>query len=64
VAAKRRGVKFGRPICEAPGNFGEIVRRWEKNEISLNEALEQCHMSRATFYRRLYEFQLLKKAGK
>ena len=64
AAAKKRGVKFGRPICNPPSNFGDIVRGWEKNEIPLEETLKQCNMSRATFYRRLYEFQLLKKAGK
>jgi DNA invertase Pin-like site-specific DNA recombinase len=64
AAAKARGVLFGRPICKAPSNFGNILQRWEKNEILLEEALKLCNMNRATFYRRRYEFQLLKEASK
>jgi DNA invertase Pin-like site-specific DNA recombinase len=57
AAAKARGVALGRPACQAPGNFGDIVQRWEKGEIPFGETLKQCRMSRATFYRRLYAFR-------
>ena len=30
AAAKKRGVKFGRPTKEAPPEFDEIVARWQK----------------------------------
>ena len=30
AAAKKRGVKFGRPIKEMPPNFGEIIAKWDK----------------------------------
>jgi len=58
AAAKARGAALGRPACEVPGNFGDIARRWEEKDIPLAEALAQCRMSRATFYRRLYELRL------
>ena len=57
AVAKAKGVAFGRPACEVPENFKDIVQQRENNEISLEEALEQCHMSRATFYRRVYDSQ-------
>ena len=59
AAAKSKGVRFGRPVKPVPQNFGAIVKQWERKQLSLNEALAQCQMSRATFYRRLYEQQLL-----
>lgn len=60
AAAKKRGVKFGRPTKEAPPEFDEIVARWQKKEIPLEEILREYDMSAATFYRRLREFRLSK----
>ena len=60
AAAKKRGVKFGRPTKEAPPEFDEIVARWQKKEIPLDEILKEYDMSVATFYRRLREFRLSK----
>lgn len=59
AAAKQRGVKFGRPIKEVPEEFGEIVEAWRKRNLEFKEVLKKCGMSRATFYRRLREFELL-----
>ena len=49
AAAKKHGVRFGRPTKEAPQNF-----------IPLDEILKEYDMSAATFYRRLREFRLSK----
>ena len=59
AAAKAKGVKFGRPEKAVPNNFGEIVNAWEEKRLPLQEALEQCNMSEATFYRRLREYRRL-----
>ncbi|MEZ3454643.1 MAG: recombinase family protein [Oscillospiraceae bacterium] len=61
AAAKAKGVRFGRPEKQAPENFANLVRNWEKKKISLSEVLEQCDMSEATFYRRLREYRLCKQ---
>ena len=58
AAAKARGVRFGRPEKRPPENFPELVRQWEKKQISLEELLRQCDLSEATFYRRLREMRL------
>ena len=58
AAAKARGVKFGRPEAPVPDDFGNIVKRWEKGKISFDEAIRECDMSQATFYRRLREFRI------
>lgn len=59
AAAKAKGVCFGRPAKDAPDNFDKLVKQWERNQISVHEAIRQCKMSEATFYRRLREYRLL-----
>lgn len=58
AAAKARGVRFGRPETKTPNEFGEILKRWERNKITLKEACKECNMSRATFYRKVREFKI------
>lgn len=60
AAAKKRGVKFGRPSKEAPPEFEEIVMKWQKKELPLDTILKEYGMSASTFYRRLREFRLSK----
>ncbi len=61
TAAKEKGTVFGRPVKDVPDNFGQLVKRWEKKELSLTEVLQQCNMSESTFYRRLKELRLMKE---
>ena len=61
AAAKLKGVKFGRPESPLPDNFGQIVRKWERKQISINDVTKLCNMSEATFYRRLREYRLTHK---
>lgn len=60
AAAKLKGVRFGRPEIPPPDNFAEIVAAWEAKKIPFAEAVRQCGMSEATFYRRLREYRLSK----
>ena len=57
AAAKARGVKFGRPEIPAPDNFEHIIHIWENKEITTLEAMQQCHMSKSTFYRRIRKYR-------
>ena len=59
AAAKQRGVKFGRPLKEVPEDFGKMVKEWQKGNMDFEEVLKKCNMSKATFYRRLREYELL-----
>lgn len=52
MAAKARGVKFGRRPKTLPPQFDEAWERWKKGEITASEAAKRCQMSRATFLRR------------
>lgn len=64
AAARARGVHLGRPAIEPPPNFDRIVRAWEKKEITMDEALQECKMSITSFYRRRRELKLCKKINK
>jgi len=57
AAAKSRGIHLGRPIKKPPENFAEVVKLWEREKISLDEALEQTGLKQATFYNRLRELR-------
>lgn len=59
AAAKEKGIKFGRPRVQPPDDFAGIVRQWKDNRLSMEDALKQCHMSKATFYRKMHECCLI-----
>ncbi len=61
AAAKAKGVAFGRPSIQLPEDFGQVIRAWERQEINIHQVVCQCHMSQATFYRRLREFRVQEK---
>lgn len=62
-AAKKRGVRFGRPESKVPYNFKKIVKAWEQGNLKIDEVLGKCQMSKSTFYRRLREIRS-KQGGK
>lgn len=61
AAAKKRGVRFGRPTKEAPPDFDELIAKWQKKEMPLDEILRQYGMSESTFYRRLRERKAMRR---
>lgn len=61
AAAKARGVQFGRPEIPIPENFNELVKKWEKNQLDIEEVAILCGMSVPTFYKKLREQKLLGK---
>ena len=61
AAAKKNGVRFGRPESKLPDNFPELVRQWEKNQLTTKEIAQLCGISESTFYRRVRECKLKHK---
>ena len=57
AVAKARGVRFGRPEIAFSCDFDSVVERWENRQLTLQEVLGQCQMSRTTFYRRLKDYR-------
>ena len=59
AAAKKRGIRFGRPSVKPPDDFPAIVAAWESGRLSFQEALKQSGLAEAAFYRRLREYRLM-----
>ncbi len=53
AAAKKRGVRFGRPPLEANPDLGKIILEYKHNMISAKEAIRRSSLSKTTFYRRV-----------
>lgn len=51
AAAKRRGVKFGRPKRTVPSGFESNYRLWKDKKITAKEAANNCGISLWAFYR-------------
>lgn len=51
AAAKKRGVKFGRPPIPVPDNFKENYLLWKNKKLSARQAAEKCGLTIDTFYR-------------
>lgn len=60
-SAKARGIKFGRPKIILPDNFNEVMDKYKNKHITIDEVLSQYPISKATFYRRLREYNMSKK---
>ena len=59
--ARARGVLNGRPVQKPPEGFGSLVMLWERGQIKVPMILEMSGLKKATFYRRLREYQADKK---
>ncbi len=57
AAARRRGVKFGRPQKDLPPNFEELIKKWERGELSTEQILKPCEICRSTLYVKLREYK-------
>lgn len=49
AAAKKRGVKFGRPAIECPGDFLEVYDLWKRKELNCRDAGKLLSVSHYTF---------------
>ena len=61
AAARARGVHLGRSPIRLPENFAEIVKKWERGKLTLEQALEQSGLKRSTYYSRAKELRAGKK---
>lgn len=59
AAAKARGVRFGKPVIPMPDNFPELYKRWEEDDLTINELASLCNMGRSTMYKRIGEYREL-----
>ncbi len=64
AAAKARGVRFGRPEKDLPDDFNELVKQWERGNLTTDNIAKFCNMSPSTFYVKLKEFKLMQNNKK
>lgn len=57
VAAKERGVKFGRPPLPLPDNFYEVHKLWREKKLTLKQAAKACNMPKSTFFEKSRKFE-------
>ena len=50
-AAKKRGVKFGPTPINKPDYYSEVIRLFNKKQITTKEAADMLNVSISTFYR-------------
>lgn len=61
AAAKRQGVKFGRPALPLPDNFDEIHKAWRGKKLTLKQAARECGMPEGTFYSKAVRLEKAEK---
>lgn len=52
AAAKKRGVKFGRPAMVIPHNYTENYRLWKDKKITAQKGAENCNIPLWAFYQK------------
>lgn len=52
AAAKKRGVRFGRPPIEIPENYPENYQQWKDKKITAREGAIRCNMPLWAFYQK------------
>lgn len=51
AAAKKRGVKFGRPPIKMPENYIENYILWKSKKITAQQGADNCHLPLWAFYK-------------
>ncbi len=51
-AAKKRGVRFGRPPMVVPNNYEENYQLWKDKKITARQGAENCNMPLWAFYKK------------
>ena len=57
AVAKRRGVKFGRPSLAMPKDWEKYYKKWKAKEITAVQFMDSIGMAKATFYRKVKEYE-------
>ena len=52
IAAKKRGVRFGRPPLQMPDNYEEYYCLWKDKKISAKQAADECGIPLWAFYQK------------
>lgn len=61
AAAKKRGVRFGKPKIAMPEDFPQLYCMWENKTITVNEFASRCNVGRSTIYNRINDYKKISK---
>ena len=61
-AARKRGMKFGRPEKKFPDTWDDDYRRWKQGEITAVSLYRKYGMGRSTFYRKVERWETDQKS--
>jgi DNA invertase Pin-like site-specific DNA recombinase len=64
AVAKAKGKHLGRPKTVITKDFEQAYKRWKDNKITAVEAMKQANMTKATFYRKVKDYEELNKPAK
>lgn len=62
AVAKHKGIKFGRPTIDVPDNWNDIYSQWKAKEITAVQFMKKVNMTKATFYRKIKDYENQLKA--
>ncbi|MDA1576836.1 MULTISPECIES: recombinase family protein [Bacillus cereus group] len=57
AVAMQNGTKFGRPAIDVPNNWNELYEQWKAKEITAVKFMSEVNMTKATFYRKVKEYE-------
>jgi DNA invertase Pin-like site-specific DNA recombinase len=55
AAARKKGIKFGRPKTKIPQDFMDEVRKWQAGEQTAIATMQALNLKRTTFYKLVKE---------
>ena len=55
AAARKKGIKFGRPKTKIPQDFMDEVRKWQAGEQTATATMQALNLKRTTFYKLVKE---------
>ena len=58
-AAKRKGIKFGRPSKTLPEEWDELYLKWKNGQIKAVEFMDRAGMKKSTFYKKVKEYEMI-----
>jgi DNA invertase Pin-like site-specific DNA recombinase len=59
AAAKKRGKHLGRPVLDLPNEWSKYYKQWKKGGIKSVEFMELVDMRKATFYKKVKDYETL-----
>lgn len=57
LAAKKRGIKFGRKPIELPDSFVEQYTNWKSGQCTAVETMRKLNLKKTTFYKLVKEYE-------